>query len=230
MIIQVYPNAKAVAQAAAMMIAAQITKKPDSVLGLGTGSTPIDTYQELIRLYQEKAVDFSNASTFNLDEYVHLPISHACSYHAFMQVQLFDHVNFKASFLPDSSAKDLNRESRRYDTAIRRRAAWTCSCLASATTATSALTSRRTTSAMAPGWSTSPTTIQANKRFSSLTGMSPGKPSPWASAPSWRRTRSCCWPWALKRGGRHQKNREGAGHPRLPASILRLHKGHSAAG
>ncbi len=76
MIIQVYPNAKAVAQAAAMMIAAQITKKPDSVLGLGTGSTPIDTYQELIRLYQEKAVDFSNASTFNLDEVcppAHLP-------------------------------------------------------------------------------------------------------------------------------------------------------------
>ena len=120
MIIQVYPNAKAVAQAAAMLIAAQITKKPDSVLGLGTGSTPIDTYQELIRLYQEKAVDFSNASTFNLDEYVHLPISHACSYHAFMQVQLFDHVNFKASFLPDGNAKDLNRESRRYDTAIQK--------------------------------------------------------------------------------------------------------------
>ena len=120
MIIQVYPNAKAVAQAAAMLIAAQITKKPDSVLGLATGSTPIDTYQELIRLYQEKAVDFSKASTFNLDEYVHLPISHACSYHAFMQVQLFDHVNFKASFLPDGNAKDLNRESRRYDTAIQK--------------------------------------------------------------------------------------------------------------
>ncbi len=120
MIIQVYPNAKAVAQAAAMLIAAQITKKPDSVLGLATGSTPIDTYQELIRLYQEKAVDFSKASTFNLDEYVHLPISHACSYHAFMQVQLFDHVNFKASFLPDGNAKDLNRESRRYDAAIQK--------------------------------------------------------------------------------------------------------------
>ncbi|MDD4081084.1 MAG: glucosamine-6-phosphate deaminase, partial [Eubacteriales bacterium] len=90
------------------------------VLGLATGSTPVATYQELIRLYQEKVVDFSKATTFNLDEYVNLPISHSCSYHAFMQVQLFDHVNFKASNLPDGNAKDLNREGRRYDAAIQR--------------------------------------------------------------------------------------------------------------
>ncbi len=90
------------------------------MIGLATGSTPIATYQELIRLYQEKAVDFSKAITFNLDEYVALPISHACSYHAFMQVQLFDHVNFKASYLPDGNAQGLNRECRRYDAAIQK--------------------------------------------------------------------------------------------------------------
>ncbi|MDD3573175.1 MAG: glucosamine-6-phosphate deaminase [Eubacteriales bacterium] len=120
MIIHVYPNAKTLAQAAATLMAAQITGKPGSVLGLATGSSPVATYQELIRLFQEKAVDFSQATTFNLDEYVSLPISHPCSYHAFMQVQLFDHVNFKASNLPDGNAKDLNRECRRYDAAIQR--------------------------------------------------------------------------------------------------------------
>ncbi len=120
MIIQVYPNAKALAQAAALILSAQVIRKPQSVLGLATGSSPIATYQELIRLYQEKAVDFSKATTFNLDEYVNLPISHPCSYHAFMQVQLFDHVNFKASHLPNGNATDLNRECRRFDAAIQR--------------------------------------------------------------------------------------------------------------
>lgn len=118
MIVQVFSNAKALAQSAAMLIASQIIRKPDSVIGLATGSTPIATYQELIRLYQEKAVDYSKATTFNLDEYVGIPISHPCSYHAFMQVQLFDHVNFKASFLPDGNARALSRECRRYDAAI----------------------------------------------------------------------------------------------------------------
>ena len=120
MIVQVYPSAKALAQAASMLISSQITRKPESVIGLATGSTPIATYQELIRLYQEKAVDFSKATSFNLDEYVNLPVSHSCSYHAFMQVQLFDHVNFKASFLPDGNAQALTRECRRYDAAIQK--------------------------------------------------------------------------------------------------------------
>lgn len=120
MIIQVYPSAGALAQAAAMLLAAQITRKPDSVLGLATGSTPVATYQELIRLYKQKAVSFSKATTFNLDEYVNLPISHPCSYYAFMQVKLFDHVNVRSSNLPNGNAKDLSREGRRYDAAIQR--------------------------------------------------------------------------------------------------------------
>ena len=118
MIIHVYPNAKTLAQAAATLLAAQITGKPGSVLGLATGSSPVATYQELIRLFQEKAVDFSQATTFNLDEYVSLPISHPCSYHAFMHDNLFAHVNFKQSFLPDGNAPDLAAECRRYDAAI----------------------------------------------------------------------------------------------------------------
>ncbi len=120
MIIKVFSSPKALAQAAALLFASQITRKPDSVIGLATGSTPIGTYQEMIRLYREKAVDYSQASTFNLDEYVGLPTSHPCSYYAFMHEQLFDHVNFKSSSLPDGNARDLKKECRRYDAAIRK--------------------------------------------------------------------------------------------------------------
>ena len=68
--IHVYDHAQQVGQAAATLLAAQLISKPDSVLGLATGSTPIPTYQALISLYRAGVVDFSSASSFNLDEYV----------------------------------------------------------------------------------------------------------------------------------------------------------------
>ena len=94
--IHVYDHAQQVGQAAATLLAAQLISKPDSVLGLATGSTPIPTYQALISLYRAGVVDFSSASSFNLDEYVGLPVEHGCSYHSFMREQLFDHVNMPA--------------------------------------------------------------------------------------------------------------------------------------
>ena len=99
--IHVYDHAQQVGQAAATLLAAQLISKPNSVLGLATGSTPIPTYQALISLYKAGVVDFSSASSFNLDEYVGLPAGHPCSYHSFMREQLFDHVNMPA---------DQNRE------------------------------------------------------------------------------------------------------------------------
>ena len=86
--IRVYDNAAQAGQAAAALFAAQLTRKPDSVLGLATGSTPIPTYKQLIYLYQQGAVDFSRAVSYNLDEYVGLAPEHPCSYHAFMMEQL----------------------------------------------------------------------------------------------------------------------------------------------
>jgi len=77
----------------AKMFAEQIMHKPSSVLGLATGSTPIGTYQELVRLHKEKGLDFSKIVTFNLDEYVGLPPSHNQSYRYFMDQHLFNHVN-----------------------------------------------------------------------------------------------------------------------------------------
>lgn len=117
--IHVYDNAKQVGAAAAMIFGAQVSRKPDSVLGLATGSSPIECYQQLIRWHQEGLLDFSKCISFNLDEYCGLPVEHECSYHAFMKEQLFDHINMKASYVPDGNAPDLQAECRRYDEAIR---------------------------------------------------------------------------------------------------------------
>ena len=71
---------------------AAVTDKP-FVLGLPTGSTPIGTYNELIRLYKAGEISFKNVITFNMDEYVGLPESHPESYHSFMAKNFFDHVD-----------------------------------------------------------------------------------------------------------------------------------------
>jgi glucosamine-6-phosphate deaminase len=82
-----------VSKKAAEIIAEQVRKKPNSVLGLATGSTPMGTYKELIRMHKEEGLDFSEVITFNLDEYYPLPAAHPESYHYFMQKELFEHIN-----------------------------------------------------------------------------------------------------------------------------------------
>lgn len=82
---------------AADIIETQIMHKPNTVLGLATGSTPIGLYQELIRRHREKGLDFSQVVTFNLDEYVGLPPSHKQSYRYFMDEHLFRHINIPPS-------------------------------------------------------------------------------------------------------------------------------------
>ena len=115
-----YDSAAQVGQAAATLIAAQIIAKPDSVLGLATGSTPIPTYQELIRLCKGGVLDFSRVRSFNLDEYCNLPVDHEQSYHSFMRQQLFDHINIDPANtrVPDGNARDQAAECASYDTAI----------------------------------------------------------------------------------------------------------------
>jgi len=82
-----------ISQAAARFVAEIINNKPDAVLGLATGSTPLGLYKELVRIHKEEGLDFSHVTTFNLDEYVGLPADHAQSYHYFMRENLFQHVN-----------------------------------------------------------------------------------------------------------------------------------------
>ena len=118
--IHVFENAAQVGQAAATLIAAQVISKPDAVLGLATGSTPIPTYQELIRLNKAGVVDFSQVRSYNLDEYCNIPENHEQSYRTFMNVNLFDHINIdKANtHVPNGNAESAEAESAAYDAAI----------------------------------------------------------------------------------------------------------------
>jgi glucosamine-6-phosphate deaminase len=80
-------------KAAAQMVAEVVNNKPNAVLGLATGSTPLGLYGELIRMHRDEGLDFSQVRTFNLDEYVGLPANHDQSYHYFMHENLLKHIN-----------------------------------------------------------------------------------------------------------------------------------------
>ncbi|NLV95815.1 MAG: glucosamine-6-phosphate deaminase [Desulfovibrionales bacterium] len=110
----------AMSQQASHLIAQEMKKNPCAVLGLATGSTPIGTYKELIRMYREEHLDFSRITTFNLDEYAGLDTSHPNSYSYYMRVEFFDHINIKKenTHIPDGKIKDLNMCCRYYDQSI----------------------------------------------------------------------------------------------------------------
>ena len=116
----VYKNAEEVARAAATVFAAEIFKKPDCVLGLATGSTPVPLYKELARMNHEGLIDFSRVRTYNLDEYVGLDPAHVCSYRRFMNENLFDHINIdKANtHVPCGIGADHEADAKAYDAAV----------------------------------------------------------------------------------------------------------------
>ena len=105
---------------AADLIAAQILVKPNCVLGLATGSSPVGTYKRLIADNQAGKIDFSTVTSVNLDEYVGLDGSNDQSYRFFMNHNLFDHVNIDKSktFVPSGLAADLKAEGEAYDAMI----------------------------------------------------------------------------------------------------------------
>lgn len=102
---------------AAGIVADLIRKKPDAVLGLATGSSPIGLYKALIDMYQRGELDMSGVTTANLDEYVGLSPDNEQSYRYFMDHYLFDHVNIDKArtFVPDGLAEDADAECRRYE-------------------------------------------------------------------------------------------------------------------
>lgn len=110
-----------VSRKAANIISAQIIMKPDCVLGLATGSSPIGTYAQLIRWYEKGDLDFSHVRTVNLDEYVGLSVIHPQSYAYFMRHNLFDHVNIdtRNTNIPNGMDPDAKKECSRYDSVIR---------------------------------------------------------------------------------------------------------------
>lgn len=115
--VQIYRNYDQMSVAAARLIAAQLRIKPDSVLGLATGSTPEGCYRELIRMHREEGLDFSRVSTKNLDEYVGLDPSNENSYRYFMNDKLFNHVNIRkeATQVPDGASADPEKAAEAYE-------------------------------------------------------------------------------------------------------------------
>ena len=105
---------------AANILSAHVILKPDSVLGLATGSTPIGMYKQLIDWYNKGDIDFSQVHTVNLDEYLGLAPTHDQSYRYFMQANLFDHVNVppENTNVPNGLAPDPEAECARYNQVI----------------------------------------------------------------------------------------------------------------
>ena len=102
------------------IVSAQIIMKPDCVLGLATGSTPVGLYKQLIEWYRNGDLDFSGVRTVNLDEYKGISRENDQSYYYFMHQNLFDHVNIPAgnTHLPDGMEPDSEKECRRYEELI----------------------------------------------------------------------------------------------------------------
>jgi glucosamine-6-phosphate deaminase len=84
---------EAMSRAGAVAIGDVLNAKPNAVLGMATGSTPLGVYLELVKMHRKGEIDFSQVTTFNLDEYVGLPTTHEQSYHRFMHENFFQHVN-----------------------------------------------------------------------------------------------------------------------------------------
>lgn len=105
---------------AANILKAQMILKPDSVLGLATGSTPIGTYKQLVQWYKEGDLDFSEITSVNLDEYKGLTPDNDQSYYYFMQEHLFSHINIDEdhTFVPDGTIEDSIEACRQYEEII----------------------------------------------------------------------------------------------------------------
>ncbi len=120
----IHPGPEAGAITCAQRIASLIRQKPDAVLGLATGQSPLGVYAELIRMHQDEGLDFSRITTFNLDEYVGLRPSHPSSYNHFMWTNFFDHINVNPArvFLPSGSVegRDIEGFCQRYEAEIAR--------------------------------------------------------------------------------------------------------------
>jgi glucosamine-6-phosphate deaminase len=118
--IQVFETPADVARAVGQRVADALAACPSLVLGLPTGRTPIATYAELRRLHRHGAAGFSQAATFNLDEFAGVAPSHPGSFRAFMEQHLFSAVDLapeRIHFL-DGAARDLDAECERYEAEI----------------------------------------------------------------------------------------------------------------
>jgi len=119
--IAIYDNAEQVAEQAADIICQKINGKPNAVLGLATGRTPLNTYQQLINRYKQASVDFSQVSSFNLDEYLGVKPNSENSYRFYMNENLFKHLNIKIenTAVPNADADNTTQICHQYEQQIK---------------------------------------------------------------------------------------------------------------
>lgn len=113
-------NYEELSKVAAKEFSKIIKEKENAVLGLATGGSPVGMYKELIRMYEQKELNFSKITTVNLDEYIGLNPEHNQSYRYFMNNNLFNHINIDKSntFIPNGLAEDLEAQCKEYDQKI----------------------------------------------------------------------------------------------------------------
>ncbi|MGI6169270.1 MAG: glucosamine-6-phosphate deaminase [Christensenellales bacterium] len=116
----IFKNADEVGKTAAIIFSNQVLKKKDSVLGLATGSTPIPAYQHIVRMHHAGLVDYSQVTTYNLDEYCGLSQDMEQSYSFFMRHNLFRHINIPKHqiHVPNGMALDIKAECENYESSI----------------------------------------------------------------------------------------------------------------
>ena len=114
------PGYEQMSRMAATMVADVLNAKPDAVLGLATGSTPLGLYQELIRMHRDEGLDFAQVTTFNLDEYVGMRPSDTQSYHYFMQENFFKHINIASDnvYIPSGTTSNYQAFCQWYERRI----------------------------------------------------------------------------------------------------------------
>ncbi|AGB40763.1 glucosamine-6-phosphate isomerase [Halobacteroides halobius DSM 5150] len=120
--LHVVEDYKEMSAKAANIVSSQIILKPNSVLGLATGSTPLGMYENLVEMHKRGSVDFSEVITFNLDEYLNLPLEHPQSYHHYMYNNFFDHINIASENIniPPANKENLEEVCLKYDRRIRK--------------------------------------------------------------------------------------------------------------
>ena len=118
--VRIYNTAEEIAVACADIFTELLTQKPECILGLATGASPVKTYNELINRYKEGKISFEKVKTFNLDEYCNLPRDDKNSYYTFMHENLFNSVDIKEEnvHIPDGNAADPEEHAKSYDAMI----------------------------------------------------------------------------------------------------------------
>lgn len=112
-----YKDYDEISKAAAAVVIREIIKKPDAILGLATGTSPIGLYKNLIDAYNNFIISFKDVKTFNLDEYVGIPKTHPQSYYSFMHTHLFDHVDIQGKNIniPSNDMSELEKLAEEYN-------------------------------------------------------------------------------------------------------------------